>query len=147
MFPKVTPPMPKGNWKASLAFSPTSTTKLPQKELKPRGGTAKPQEKAIPNKPIAKISEKKKKRIKEQGSEIDLFRSIWNTRKHLCEICGAIIQEPKPESFAHRLGKGRYPEHRYNEKNVALVCSNGKCHRELDKKNKGNDFEILKKFV
>lgn len=129
------------NWQEAIIAHP-----FPRFKIK-SGGTAKPQEKAKPKKPIAKISEKKKKRIKEQGSEIDLFRSIWNTRKHLCEICGAIIQEPKPESFAHRLGKGRYPEHRYNEKNVALVCSNGKCHRELDKKNKGNDFEILKKFV
>lgn len=64
-FPKKMPDMPKGNWKASLAFSPTSTTKLSPKELKPRGGTAKPEKTAKPKKPIAKISDKKKKRLKE----------------------------------------------------------------------------------
>jgi hypothetical protein len=87
MFPKVTPAMPKGNWKSSLAFSPTSTVKLPPKELKPRGGTEKPQKTLKPKKPIAKISEKKKKRIKEQGSEVDLFKKIWSERTHLCEKC------------------------------------------------------------
>ena len=60
---------------------------------------------AFKKKPIPKISEKKKKRLKENGSESDLFRKIWEERPHYCEICGTMIPEPKPESFAHRLGK------------------------------------------
>jgi hypothetical protein len=107
MFPKVTPAMAKGNWKAAFAFSPTSTVKLPPKELKPRGGAAKPQETTKPKKPIAKISEKKKKRIKEQGSEVDLFRKIWSERPHICEQCGYVLSEPKPHNFDHKIPKSR----------------------------------------
>ena len=118
--------MPASDWKK--CFTEKSNVEHKKKEVKRIDAPKK--------KPIKKISDKKKKRLKENGSEAELFRKIWNERQHYCEICGVIIQEPKPESFAHRLGKGRYPEHRYNEKNVALVCSNGKCHRELDKKNK-----------
>jgi hypothetical protein len=87
MFPKVTPAMPKGNWKSSLAFSPTSTVKIPLKELKHYSEDKKPDKTPKPKKPIAKISEKKKKRIKDHGSEVDLFKKIWSNRPHLCEKC------------------------------------------------------------
>ena len=79
--------MPKGNWKASLAFSPISTAKLPPKELKQRGDPKKSVETTKKRKPIPKISEKKKKRIKEQGSETELFKKIWNERPHKCQKC------------------------------------------------------------
>jgi hypothetical protein len=75
MFPKVTPAMPKGNWKSSLAFSPTSTVKIPLKELKHYSEDKKPDKTPKPKKPIAKISEKKKKRIKDskRSGAIDLI--------------------------------------------------------------------------
>jgi len=122
-FPKKMPDMPKGNWKASFAFSPTLTVKLSTKELKPRGGTAKPQEKAKPKKPIAKISEKKKKRIKEQGSEIDLFREIITDRGELyCEVCGKHIKNPKPHHFDHKIPKSRWEKYRLDKNNIQILC-------------------------
>lgn len=107
MFPKKYPDMPKGNWKASLPFSPTSTIKLSPNDKK----LVKTQEKGVktakPKKPIAKISEKKKKRIKEQGSETELFKQIWNERPHQCEKCGYVLREPKPHNFDHIEPKSR----------------------------------------
>lgn len=100
--------MPKGNWKAGLPFSPTSTVKLSSKELKRNADPKKPEKTAKPKKPIAKISEKKKKRIKEQGSETDLFREIITDRGELyCEVCGKHIKNPKPHHFDHKIPKSR----------------------------------------
>ena len=63
MFPKVTPPMPKGNWKASLAFSPTSSIKLPPKESKQRGDPKKSVETTKPKKKHKNGNTKRKKDI------------------------------------------------------------------------------------
>ena len=126
MFPKKLPDMPKWNWKAQLPFSPTLTTKLPPKELKPRGELKKPVKTAKPKKPIAKISEKKKKRIKEQGSETDLFKKIWNERPHQCEKCGYVLKEPKPHNFDHKISKSRWEEYRLDPTNIQIFCFS--CH-------------------
>jgi len=107
MFPKKQKEMPKGNWKAPLAFSPTSTIKLSSKELKRKEDPIKREKTAKPKKPIKKISDKKKKRIKEEGSEVDLFKKIWNERLHQCENCGYILKNPKAHNFDHIEPKSR----------------------------------------
>lgn len=96
-------------------------------------------------KPIPKISEKKKKRLKEEWSESALFLEIWGERLHECFICWSNIPEPKPEVFSHKLGKWRYPRLRYNKRNIELVCSM-ECHKEHDRINSGNDLQILKEL-
>lgn len=97
-------------------------------------------------KPIKQVSDKKKLRIKENGSEVKLFLEIWNERIHRCEVCHCFIPEPKPECFAHRLGKWRYPALRYNKKNIALVWDIN-CHKELDRRNKWRDFELIQEIL
>lgn len=84
-FPKESKPIEKG-WKSSLPFGVSTT---PKKEKKA----------------IATVGKRTKERIKENGTEKELFARIWSEREHACEICGKRIIEPKPESFSHRLGK------------------------------------------
>ena len=97
-------------------------------------------------KPIPKISQKKKERIKKEWSEADLFREIWETREHICEICWKFIPEPRPECFSHVLSKGRYPGLRYNKRNIKILCSID-CHHESDRQNAWNDIELIKKIL
>lgn len=131
LFPKsALPKMPASDWKKCLLPS-----KLQEMQNTPKK-----------SKPIPKISEKKKKRLKENGSESDLFRKIWEERPHYCEICGTMIPEPKPESFSHRLSKGRYPALRYNPKNITLVCSMA-CHSENDSRNAWNDLQLIQEIT
>ena len=97
-------------------------------------------------KPIPKISQKKKERIKKEWSEADLFREIWWERSHNCEICWKFIPEPRPECFSHILSKGRYPALRYNKRNIVLCCQI-LCHKENDRRNAWNDIELIKKIL
>lgn len=96
-------------------------------------------------KPLKKISNKKRERLKKWESEKALFLAIWQSRWHFCEICGKQIHEPKSWCFAHRLSKWRYPEYRLYDKNIALVCSID-CHHTLDSQNIGKDIEIINNF-
>lgn len=60
LFPKSSlPKMPPSDWKKSLQFGKTID----------KNETTKPLQEHKQRKPIAKVSEKKKKRLKEQGSE------------------------------------------------------------------------------
>ena len=97
-------------------------------------------------KPIPKISQKKKERIKKEWNEADLFREIWWEREHICEICWKFIPEPRPECFSHILSKGRYPALRYMKSNVSIVCDQN-CHKENDRRNAWNDIELIKKIL
>lgn len=158
LFPKKQAEMPKGNWKAWLAFSPKTSTPEKKKPEKPQKESPPPKPKKElkrtplkpPKKPIAKIGKKRKERILSDWSETDMNRDIWNTRPHWCEQCGEVIEgakEPfrwtenakgekvqkliRPECFAHKLAKGMYPKHRLNPENIALVCSRD-CHHLID---------------
>lgn len=77
---------------------------------------------------IAQVSEKKKERIKEEWSEIDffkkLFKKLQKENKNKCIICKKILTEENvnPSCFAHILPKWRFPEFRYFENNIWLVC-------------------------
>jgi len=81
---------------------------------------------------IRKVSLKKKQRIKEWWSEVEVFKEIWNERKHECEICWKTIIEAQTFCFAHRCPKWTYPEHRLKKENISLVCSII-CHHKVDK--------------
>lgn len=80
---------------------------------------------------IKQISDKKRKRLKEQWSEVEIFKEIWNEREHICEICKHPILYPWSWSFAHRLAKSQYPKFRLIKENIALVDSI-MCHKKID---------------
>lgn len=99
---------------------------------------------------ISPIGQKKKQRIKENGTEKDFFHEVWKSRadehgRHWCEVCGVEITEPKSWCFAHKLSKGRYPSMRYIPENIWLVCSID-CHSEQDKQNRWNDLQIIREI-
>lgn len=89
-------------------------------------------------KPIKKISDKKKERLKKEWSEWNffkiLFKKLEKKQKNICTICDKIVKENEvvPACFAHILPKWRYKEFRYFENNIWFVCSID-CHNELDK--------------
>ena len=57
----------------------------------------------------------------------DLFLLIWRKRPHVCIICGAGLgSEPHSYNFDHILEKSKYPELKFEEQNIALVCLD--CH-------------------
>jgi hypothetical protein len=58
--------------------------------------------------------------------EKEVFRLIWDSRKHACEVCGIGIHEARSGNFAHVLPKGAYPEFRLREDNIFLLCVS--CH-------------------
>ena len=62
-----------------------------------------------------------------------LFLSVWQTRKHVCEICNAHLgNEPQSYMFDHLLEKSKYKFLEFEPLNIALVCL--ECH---DKKTRG----------
>jgi len=76
--------------------------------------------------PIKKksISPKQKEARKEQSEKDQLFyQSIWNKKSHRCEVCGCSLgNEMKSYMFDHLLEKSIYPELRYEEANIVLIC-------------------------
>lgn len=133
-FSKVAP-MPAKGWKKDLALGKAG--EMPEKK-KPEKKEPKPLQRKTPlprpTKPIAQIGKKKKARILEEGSEVDLFRKIWNERQHFCEECGEPVKGAflgksliKPQCFSHKLPKGMYPRFRLLDQNIDLVCSM-ECH-------------------
>lgn len=66
-FPKETKPIEKG-WKSSLAYGVSTTPKKEKKAISP-------------------VGKRTKERIKENGSESELFARVWAERSHVCEIC------------------------------------------------------------
>lgn len=163
-FPKKLPDMPKGNWKAWLAFSPKIAAKekkeketKPQKELKRT--PLKPSTKPIKKTPLAKVGARKKARISEYGTESAFFARIWNERvEHgmiWCDECKhEEVRTPvldskliRPECFAHKLSKWLYEKFRYLKQNIGVVCS-VKCHHAQDKRLEAQEVrnELEKEF-
>ena len=99
--------------------------------------------------PLAPIGKKKKERLKNEWSEVDVFLEKWNTSERICEVCWKEVKNAfmnwrlvKPQCFPHKLSKWRYPEYRYNIKNISICCSIA-CHSELDSYNAHKDQEII----
>lgn len=78
-----------------------------------------------------KRKKKKPEQIQEQKEQYEedwkFYTKIWSKRLHICQVCsthlGNII---KNYFFDHLLEKQTYPELRYEEENIALVCY--ECH-------------------
>ena len=76
-------------------------------------------------------------KIAQKELEINLrdqfFMSIWRERRHKCEICNALLgSEPRSYMFDHLLEKSKYPDLKFEEENIWLVCL--PCH---DNKSRG----------
>lgn len=65
------------------------------------------------------------KRRKPTG-ERQVFEAIWKSRPHVCEVCGAILREPRAHNFAHIIPKSRRPDLRLDPDNIRLLCL--PCH-------------------
>lgn len=97
-------------------------------------------------KAINKISKKKKQRIKEWWSEVELFKEVANIDK-TCWICNKVIQEDSSYTFPHLLSKWQYKAFRLVENNIWRVCSI-EHHNKIDSLmlEIRKDFEKLNKF-
>ena len=73
---------------------------------------AKPKSKGLKRTPM-------KKKYKATG-EMDLFKHLWETRKHKCYITGREL-EFSPSICFHILGKGAFPAYRLNPSNIIFV--------------------------
>lgn len=73
------------------------------------------------------------------------FLSIWKKRPHRCENCDIYLgSEPLSYMFDHVLEKSKYPDLRYEEENICILCLD--CHSNKTNCNL-NDFmkEKIKK--
>lgn len=68
----------------------------------------------------------KMKTARKPTGEAALFREIWDSRPHQCEVCGTPIHEAGPANFSHLLPKNAYPEFRLDPRNVILKDT--RCH-------------------
>lgn len=64
-------------------------------------------------------------------SLVPVFAEVWNSRPHVCRMCGARILEPRTWCFAHIVGKNLAKRRKYDPGNIALVCSMA-CHERVD---------------
>ena len=92
-------------------------------EMKAKGLVVKASELRPKQKPI-----RKRKPRKDGMTQPKLFKLIWETREHKCEVCGVPIDEPTLTNFSHLLGKGAYPSMKFDPRNVEVWCE--KCHHE-----------------
>ena len=57
----------------------------------------------------------------------EMFLNIWKKRAHRCENCDAHLgNEPLSYMFDHVLEKSKYPDLRYEEENICMLCLD--CH-------------------
>ncbi len=158
-------PMPQKNWKKDFdqfAVKPMEK-KQPHKKIQNENESQKEAKKAerkelkrtplkqstvpLRKTPLAPIGKKKKERLKNEWSEVDVFQERWITGDRLCEVCLLQWKTPekskvkdafinwkliKPQCFPHRLSKWLYPQFRLLLENVWLVCWIDH-HSEFDK--------------
>lgn len=158
-FSKVAP-MPAKNWKKDFdkfAVKPMEKKEKPAKNTQKQSETdqneaiesktikhqqlrrtpLKRSQKPLKKTPLAPIWKKKKERLKNEWSEVDVFLERWETGDQCCEIClrmwksreeslvkkafinGKLI---KPQCFPHILSKWLYPRFRMLVENIWLVC-------------------------
>jgi len=71
------------------------------------------------------------------------FLELWNKRRHYCENCGEWLGNiPLSYHFDHTLEKSKYPELKYEEDNIEILCL--KCH---DEKTRGVISEKIKERI
>ena len=69
----------------------------------------------------------------------EFFYTIWKKRQHICENCSTPLgKEPLSYMFDHILEKSKYPELKFEEQNIWLLCL--ECH---ENKTNCNFSEIM----
>lgn len=103
------------------------------------------------HKPRKKLSSKSSKKLEKsehvirQISEMqEFFLHIWNkSNVHTCENCGKWLgKEPLSYMFDHVLEKSKYPELKYKEENIMLLCL--ECH---DNKTRENLTDLVREKI
>jgi len=87
-------------------------------------------------KPLPKIN----KKLKKEDDGLDrivirntFFETIWNKRKHRCEVTGTILTPPILSTYFHHiLPKSKYPELEYVEENIILLYPEIHDNVEID---------------
>jgi hypothetical protein len=73
----------------------------------------------------------------------EFFVDIWKKKKHVCENCNKYLgEQPLSYMFDHLLEKSKYPELKFEEENIMLVCL--ECH---DEKTRGFYSEKVMKLI
>jgi len=99
------------NSDSDYCFQHKPRTQLQQRGIKPSLTTKK------------KVSDGKTHQMRE------MFLDIWKKRPHRCENCDTHLgSEPLSYMFDHILEKSKYPDLRYEEKNICMLCLD--CHSD-----------------
>lgn len=80
---------------------------------------------------MSSISYNKAKNVHNDGHimQREMFLAIWKKRPHRCENCDAYLgSEPLSYMFDHVLEKSKYPDLRYEEENICMLCLD--CHSD-----------------
>jgi hypothetical protein len=80
---------------------------------------------------MSSISYNKAKNVHNNGHimQREMFLAIWKKRPHRCENCDAYLgSEPLSYMFDHVLEKSKYPDLRYEEENICMLCLD--CHSD-----------------
>jgi 5-methylcytosine-specific restriction endonuclease McrA len=77
---------------------------------------------------------RKKKPVRKNTGERELFMEIWHERNHFCENCGDVLHEPQTHNFAHKKPKSTHPHLRLVKTNIMLLCY--QCHYAYDHQGK-----------
>jgi 5-methylcytosine-specific restriction endonuclease McrA len=65
--------------------------------------------------------------VEQREKDREFYNKIWASRLHRCVVCNAYLgSEMKTAYMDHLLEKSVYPELRYEEENIAIVCLD--CH-------------------
>lgn len=63
----------------------------------------------------------------------NLFKDIWDKRKHQSEISGTYLgKEPLSIYFHHILPKNKYPDAKHDEENIILMTAEEHDNVEID---------------
>lgn len=82
------------------------------------------------------IPKKRPTKKRKSSGQAAVFRSIWDSRPHRCEVCDTPIHEPRAINFSHILPKGAYPEYKLDPRNIEIWCAD--CHNKwTDKEDAG----------
>lgn len=63
---------------------------------------------------------------RKSSGQAAVFKQIWDSRPHRCEVCDASIYEARAINFSHILPKGGYPSMKLDPRNIEIWCSD--CH-------------------
>lgn len=72
------------------------------------------------------ITKKRPTKKRKSSGQADVFKQIWDSRPHRCEVCNTPIHEARAINFSHILPKGGYPSMKLDPRNIEIWCAD--CH-------------------